>query len=237
MRRRTAAVTVAGLVLLAELIVVAAASTVGSDGILSVVGALIVGPVAVVAVAGLGRRVGGPWYGVAAAAAYVLLPLAATRYFLAGYDHTYTHRVLPELVGTRSLGWLTLGIAIVLAARFAPGVAFAAAAVVATVVALAVWGTGDLGAVKSGLHETGWSVALLEWLPVAGFVGAARRSPLDAVGLGGWLVFFVLRASHQPLDDGSFWRALAPALPAAAVLVASVGLLVPSLRGAGRGAR
>ena len=61
-------------------------------------------------------------------------------------------------------------------------------------------------------------------------VGAARRAPLAAVALGGWLVFFALRAADRGYDGGAFWAGLAPALPAAAILVSSLTLLVPRLR-------
>lgn len=215
---------------LASLVTFAVGLGYGRDGALSLLAATALAPVAVTLVGGLGTRVGGRGIGIASAATYVLLPLAATGYFLADYDHTYLHRVLPDLVGTRALAWFALGLAVVAAARFAPAPVLAAAGLLAAIVAVAIWGTGSLGDVKTSLHETGWSVALLEWLPVAGVLGAARRSPWLAVGLGGWLVFFVLRAAQQPLETGAFWRAVAPALPAAAILVASLWLLVPSLR-------
>jgi hypothetical protein len=56
------------------------------------------------------------------------------------------------------------------------------------------------------------------------------RSRRLGVALAGWLVFTVLRAVDRTYADGSFWIALGPALPAAAVLLASIGLLVPPFR-------
>jgi hypothetical protein len=218
-------------------VVVGVAVVEGTSGVAPTIAALLLAPVAVWAVRGLGTRLAGPWFGVAAAATYILLPLAGRLYFLPSYDHVYSNDVLPALVGLKSPGWLALGIALAIVAAFPSPRSLAVAGVVATLVALGVWGVGELGDVKTSLHEAGWSVALLEWLPVAGVVGVARRSPWLAPALGGWLVFFVLRASHEPFADGAFWRALAPALPAAAVLVAAIALLVPSLRPAPRPAR
>lgn len=221
---------VGAIALAGQGLVLATALLFGFDGVVSLAAALALPAVTVPAVAGIGRRIDGRGFGVVAAATFVLLPFAALRYFLGTYHRTWLHTVVPGLLGLRATPWFLLGVALALAARFAPRTVFAGAGAAGAVVAVAVWGVGGLGGVQTGVHEAGWSVALLEWLPVAGFVGAARRSPLVAVGLGGWLAFFVLRASHHPVDDGSFWRALAPATPAAAVLLASIWLLVPSLR-------
>lgn len=218
------------LAVAAQAFVLLAAIRYGTDGAVSFLAAIALAPVAVFAVAGLGRRLDGRGFGLACAATYVLLPFVATRIFLGSYHHIYLHDVLPYLLGLRVTWWFLAGVAVAIAARVAPRTVFAGAGAVAALVGVVVWGVGHLGEVKVGLHESAWSVAFLEWLPVAGVVGAARRSPLVATGLGGWLVFFVLRAAHHPVADGAFWRALAPALPAAAVLLASVWLLVPRLR-------
>jgi hypothetical protein len=202
----------------------------GTDGVAAVAGALVLAPVAVWAVHGIGNRIAGPRFGLAAAGVYVLLPAAGTAYFNVAYDDVYRDHVLPDLLGLRATPWFASGVAVAVAVRFAPRRAVAAAGAVAAVVGLAVWGIAPLGDVRNGLHETGWSVGLLEWLPLAGILGAARRSPAVAAGLAGWLVLLVLRAAEADYGSGAFWRDLAPALPAAAVVVAALGLLVPTRR-------
>jgi hypothetical protein len=206
------------------------AVTGSTDGVAAVLGALVLAPVAVWAVAAAGSRVAGPRFGLAAAIVFVLLPHVARAYFYGAYDKVYADDVLPNLVGLRATWTYALGVAAAIAFRFAPRAFVAAAGVVAAATALAVWGTGSLGGVKANLHETGWSPALLEWLPVAGAVGAARKAPLLAVGLFGWLLFAVLRAADASYANGAFWRDLAPALPAAALLLTGVALLVPRVR-------
>jgi hypothetical protein len=201
-----------------------------TGGTVSVVAALVLAPVGVWAVAAAGARVAGPPFGLAAAIVFVLLPHVARAYFYGAYDKVYADDVLPNLVGLRATWTYAVGIAAAIAFRFAPRAFVAAAGAVAAAAALAAWGTGELAGVKANLHETGWSPGLLEWLPVAGAVGAARKAPLLAIGLFGWLLFVVLRAADAPYGNGAFWRELAPALPAAALLVAGVALLVPRVR-------
>ena len=184
-----------------------------------------------------GVRLAETRFGYGAAAVYVVLPLAATAYFIPPYRSTYTHDVLPSLLGLEHTAWFALGVAIAAATLLPPRRALAAAGVAAAAVALVAWGTGELGDVKVGLHEGAWSIGLLEWAVVAGVVGAARRSPWLAAFLGGWLVLFVLRAAHRPFGSGEFWTSLAPALPAAALLAAAIALLVPRLRPAPSPAR
>jgi hypothetical protein len=220
-----------GAIATAELLVVAAvALAYGAGGPAQVAGALALAPVAVACVHLHGLRLAGTRFAYGAAVVYVALPLAAIAYFLPAYRPTYTHDVLPSLLGLEHTAWFALGVAIAAASLVAPARALAAAGVVAAAVALAVWGTGPLGDVKIGLHEGGWSIGFLEWAVVAGVAGAARRAPWRAAFLGGWLVFFVLRAAHRPFGSGAFWTALAPALPAAALLAAAIALLVPQLR-------
>jgi hypothetical protein len=73
-------------------------------------------------------------------------------------------------------------------------------------------------------------VSTSEWVLVAGLIGAARRSVLTAIGLGGWIVFVVLRAAAQGYADAAFWKALAPATPAIALLLTALWFLIPRLR-------
>jgi len=84
----------------------------------------------------------------------------------------------------------------------------------------------------NGLREYLWSNRLLQWLPLAGAIGAARGSLPLAFLLGGWFGAFALAYGPSPqisVEDGSFLVAFVPALPAFCLLVACVPLLVPTL--------
>jgi hypothetical protein len=202
----------------------------GHGGGIAIPAALVLGPLAVFGTGRLAKRIAGPTFAVGASWTFVLLPLVAISFFGSGYRHTWLHDVLPQLVGARETSWYALGAAIAIGASFAPARAAALAGVVAGVTALFVYDAGALGGVRVGIHETGWSVSLAEWLPVAGVIGVARRAPLVALALAGWLVFFVLRGATRGYGGGAFWASLAPALPAAALLVSALALLVPRLR-------
>jgi hypothetical protein len=205
---------------------VAVRTVYGSNGVLGTVGATVVGVFAVFAVHRLalpsGRR-----FAAGAAAMVFLAPILGACYALSTYRSTYTHHALPALFGLSQTGWLALGAGLAVLMAFVPAPVGAGAGVVAAAVAVAVWGVGPLGAVQGALHENGWSVTFIEWLPVAGVIGLARKDPWLAVGTAGWLVLFVLRAAHRPFDGAAFWVALAPAVPAAALLLAAIALLVP----------
>ena len=82
-----------------------------------------------------------------------------------------------------------------------------------------------------GLREFFWSVRVVEWLVLAGFVGALRRSPAKALLLGGWFgAFFVVKAGsgRGSIEDGSLLRLMLPGFPALLLLVCSIALLVPT---------
>jgi hypothetical protein len=82
------------------------------------------------------------------------------------------------------------------------------------------------------LREYTWSNRLLQWLPVAGAIAAARGSLPAACLLGGWFGAFALAegaSPNVPVQDGSFFLAFQPALPALALLAACLPLLVPTL--------
>jgi hypothetical protein len=219
------------IVAIAELVVVAAiARAFGTDGAASTLGALALAPVAVLATAALGRRVAGERFAVAAAVAYLVLPLLAHRFMLGTYRSTFDHRALPDLVGLRSTPWFALGVLVTAALAVAPRRAAGVAGAVAAIVALIVWGTGDLASIRNGLHETAWSITLLEWFFVAGLIGAARRNAWLGVGLAGWLLAVIIHAAHIGYNDAAFWQSLSAGAPAAALLLSSLVLLVPPLR-------
>jgi hypothetical protein len=81
-----------------------------------------------------------------------------------------------------------------------------------------------------GLREFFWSVRVVEWFAVAGFVGLLRQVPAKALLVGGWFGAFLLVKGTSPGTDveaGTFLRLFMPALPALLLLVAGVLLLVP----------
>ena len=84
----------------------------------------------------------------------------------------------------------------------------------------------------AGLREYTWSNRVLQWLPIAGTIGLARRSGTAAALFGGWVGAFALAeaaSADRPVESGAFFLAFLPALPALAVLVAAIPLLVPGL--------
>lgn len=84
----------------------------------------------------------------------------------------------------------------------------------------------------TALREYLWSNRLLQWLPLAGAIGAARGSLPVAALLAGWFGAFAFVYGASPglsVADGSYLAAFVPALPAFCLLVASIPLLVPSL--------
>jgi hypothetical protein len=80
-----------------------------------------------------------------------------------------------------------------------------------------------------GFREFTWSRRLVEWAVVAGLIGLFRRSVPVAVLIGTWLASYVLikGSSVATFYGGSFFRYLAPAAPAAFLLVVSIPFLIP----------
>ncbi len=80
-----------------------------------------------------------------------------------------------------------------------------------------------------GLREYTWSRRLIEWSVVAGLIGFFRRSIPGAVLVGTWLASFMLIKGTSVADvyGGSFFRYMAPAFPAAFLLVLALPFLVP----------
>lgn len=215
----------------AALVVVGLAAATHHHAPLDLVAALVLSPLAALAAGRLGRRVAGDRFGVATEWVYVLLPAFGYAYALGTYRHTFVHGGLPQFVGLHEPQWLALGVALAALAAVAPEASVAALGMIALVVALVVWGTAGLTGLWNGLHETAWSIAFAEWAFVAAVVGVAVRRPLLALGLGGWAAAVVVGASHAGYGgNGEFWRALAPAAPALAVLLTSIALLLPRLR-------
>ncbi len=207
-----------------------------TGGAFAVAVALVLAVPAVWAVEGIATRIAGPRLGLAAAALYVVIP-AVGHFFFAdtlqialrtGYDGN----VLPFLVGTRAPAFFGLGVGLAVAVRLGPLPAVGTAGLAAAAVGAVFWIQAPWTRLYDNFHETTWSPTLVCALPLACALGVALRSPWAAAALFGWLSFFVLRAAHQTYytSAGGFWSALAAAMPAIAVLIAGLGLLVPRLR-------
>ncbi len=225
-RSRLTLATLATLATLEVAVVAAIGITYGTDGPASSVIALALAPVAVMLTWRLADRLAGPRFANLAAAVYVLLPALAALTMLATYRSTFLHRAVPNLVGLRGTPWFVLGLAIGVAALFR----VAGPVLAATGLAVLVTSWGNLSVIRIGLHETAWSIAMLEWFAVAGVVGAALRSRVRAAGLAGWIALALGLAAQRGYDGAAFWQSLALAAPAIAVLLSSLWLLVPPLR-------
>jgi hypothetical protein len=201
----------------------------GTDGALSTLAALVLAPVAVGATYRVAHMLAGETFALAAAAVYVALPALGSVYMLSTYRSTFAHEALPDLVGLRATPYFAAGVLVAVVAGLRPAVTAALGAVL-LVAALAVDGVTGFEDVRNGLHETAWSITMLVWLGVAGVLGAARRAPLVALGLGGWTAAAVLHGVDRGYDHAAFWQALAAATPAIAVLLSALALLVPRLR-------
>jgi hypothetical protein len=127
-----------------------------------------------------------------------------------------------------------------LAERRPVRLAAAAAGLLPFLLAVALWHGLDVAdrsqeafsSSMAGLREYFWSQRVLQWLPIAGAVGMARRSPALAVLLGAGVVAFAIAQAALPqasFTDGFLFELLLPALPAYVLLVAALPLLVPTL--------
>ena len=225
---------VAALAAAALVVVALVAATQDTDGAVSVVVALLLAPVAVGATARIGGRISGPRFAVAAAAVYVVLPFLANRFMLFDYRATFDALALPALVGVQHTWVFAIGVAVAVAIAFLPRAFAAVGGVLAFVIAAAAWQFEGVGRLQPAFHESVWSVTLLEWLLVAGILGALLRAPLLALAVGGWLLAAILWGAHRGYADALFWQSLAVAVPAGALVLSSLALLVPRLRPAKR---
>ncbi len=226
--RPSRALVVIGAAELAIVAVVAASEPTG--GAVAVIVALLLAVPAVWCVNGIAENIGGPRFGTVAAALYALLPIVGRLLFYGSLRGIYGSRILPSLVGTRAPAWFALGIGAAVVVRFAPSRIAGVAGLAAAVVAAAFWIDLDWTTVFGNLHESTWSPTLVCALPLAGLIGVSFRAPWGAAALGGWLAVLVLRGVHGPYYSGALWTGLAAAMPAVAILIASLGLLVPRLR-------
>jgi hypothetical protein len=83
---------------------------------------------------------------------------------------------------------------------------------------------------NANLREFFWSPRALEWVGVAGLIGAARRSVPKAGMLGAWLGAFILVKGTSPaasLEEGTFLRLFLPGFPPFLLLASAIPLLAP----------
>ena len=80
---------------------------------------------------------------------------------LSTYRPTFAHEALPDLVGLRATPWFALGLVLGSCALLRAAGAWSSRRSAGT-----SWssGFGQLGAIRAGLHETAWSITMLEWL-------------------------------------------------------------------------
>lgn len=173
---------------------------------------------------------------LAAAAALVLGSLARRPLLAAGAGGTAGLAMLLEPTSALFLAGAALAYAVT--RRPVQATAFAAAAAPFVVAVLVRDGVGfdaswdAFSANMANLREHLWSNRVLQWLPVAGVIGLARRSGAAAALAGGWFAAFAVAigaSPNLPAADGTYLVAFVPALPALALLAAAVPLLVPGL--------
>ena len=172
-----------------------------------------------------GILAGGFWVGAPA-----LLP-----FWRSDFRPHWHHGVLPVLYGARESGralagaTLLLALLCVLRGLWPVAVVLVGAAAGAVRLDQADWSFSwsALNLSLSRVREVGWSVRVVEYLPLAGLVGAALRRSRAALPLA-WIL---LAAVVWPLgrDRGLLRDAIVvvPGLPAYAVLVGCLALLVP----------
>ena len=88
----------------------------------------------------------------------------------------------------------------------------------------------NLGQELRDLKEVFWSVRLLEFLAVAGAVGAIRRVPAKGAFLVVWFAAFCLVKGSSTLasvPSTSYFRFVEPGIPAFVLLATSIGFLWP----------
>jgi len=150
--------------------------------------------------------------GVAAAAAVLVFPhvwLAVT----APVAATLVRRDARAVAAT--LGTAALGIVALAVFRDVPHVAF---------------GWHQMGQSLDSVREFSWSRRLLEYLPLAGIVGLARRSGPAAAFFAVVLVTAVILPLSRPLGLTGYLLVIVPGMPTYWLLTASIPFLVPRPR-------
>lgn len=133
---------------------------------------------------------------------------------------------------------LAAPVAAALAARRLPAAGAALATAGAGLVALALFrhvphvafGWHQMGQSLDSVREFSWSRRLLEYLPLAGVVGLARRSGAAAAFFGVLLVALVILPLSRPIGLTGYLLAMVPGLPVYWLLTSCIPLLVPRPR-------
>ena len=212
-------------------------------GARELVNVLLLGPLSLLLAFRIGERVAGAALGAWTLVVWVALHWLAPLFALASYDATLRDIVLPLAVGlTPDVGYvegvaLLAALALLLERRRATSAAGGLVLAALAVVWLSRLPVPDLSvdtfkANMAGLREYFWSHRVLQWIPIAGVVAVARRSPPAALALGCWLGAYVLFRAAQTgieVESGVFFGALLPAFPAYVLLAAALPLLVPTL--------
>lgn len=92
------------------------------------------------------------------------------------------------------------------------------------------WNAAHWHQEMSELREIAWSVRFIEFLIVAGIVGAVRRHPAKGLFLAAWfLLYVVLKGDSLQADIGamSYFRLTEPGLVAFVFLITAIGFLWP----------
>ena len=212
-------------------------------GARELVNVVLLGPLSLLLAFRVGERIAGAALGAWTLLVWVALPWLAPLFTLSAYDATLRDTVLPLAVGLTPDGGYLEGVALLAVVALLLDrrrLALAAAGLILAALA-AVWlsrlplpdlSVDTFKANMAGLREYFWSARVLQWLPIAGVVAVARRSPLAAVALASWLGAYVALRAARPgigVENGELFRALLPAFPAYVLLTASLPLLVPTL--------
>lgn len=201
--------------------------------------ALVLSGLAAALVFAAGTAVGGRTAGALGGLFYVIAP-SILSFWRADFRPQWRDQVLPVLYGAerpaRILSGIVLLAALLAVARLprAPGVvagvlgALVAAALVRVDNASWSFAWSELGTSLSRIREVGWSVRVVEYLPLAGAIGVALRRPALLLPLAAAFIAAVVfplgRDRGKLLPDAI---AIVPGLPLYAVLVGCLTLLVP----------
>lgn len=180
-------------------------------------------------------QIGGGAAGILAGAFWVAAP-ALLPFWRSDFRPRWHHEALPVLYGARDSGRALAGATLVLALLCVLRGLWAVALVLVASAAAAVrldqadwsfsWSALQLS--LSRIREVGWSVRVVEYLPLAGLAGAFLRRSRAALPLAALLVAAVvwpLGRDRGLLRDA---QVIVPGLPIYAVLVGCLVLLVPA---------
>ena len=224
--------------------IVAAVVAVQWIAVLALVGftvrGLVLAGLAAVLVVGVAEAAGGRAAGILAGAFWVAAP-AVLGFWRADFQPHWQHELLPVLYGGRDSARLLAGLAllgvVLCLLRLRPPLAWAAAVALLIAAAALVrldhatlsfsWSAFTLSLAR--IREVGWSLRLVEYLPLAGLVGVLLRRPRAGALLAALLLAALLvplgRDRVQLLRDA---LVVVPGLPIYAVLVGCLVLLVPA---------